>query len=62
MSPPAKKARTSGEGAAAPAAGPAGSGATGPDTVVVMDYGRGLHSFPFPLNLGLPCPFPLNLS
>jgi hypothetical protein len=24
--------------------------------------GRGLHSFPFPLNLSLPCPFPLNLS
>jgi hypothetical protein len=24
--------------------------------------GRGLHSFPFPLNLSLPCPFPPNLS
>ena len=24
--------------------------------------GRGLHSFPFLLNLSLPCPFPLNLS
>jgi hypothetical protein len=24
--------------------------------------GRGLHSFPFPLNLSLPCPFPLNCS
>jgi hypothetical protein len=24
--------------------------------------GRGLHSFPFPLNLSLLCPFPLNLS
>jgi len=24
--------------------------------------GRGLHSFPFPLNLSLPCPFPLNVS
>jgi len=24
--------------------------------------GRGLHSFLFPLNLSLPCPFPLNLS
>ena len=24
--------------------------------------GRGLHSFPFSLNLSLPCPFPLNLS
>jgi hypothetical protein len=24
--------------------------------------GRGLHSFPFPLNLNLLCPFPLNLS
>jgi len=23
---------------------------------------RGLHSFPFPLNLSLLCPFPLNLS
>ena len=23
---------------------------------------RGLHSFPFPLNLSLVCPFPLNLS
>jgi hypothetical protein len=23
---------------------------------------RGLHSFPFPLILSLPCPFPLNLS
>jgi len=22
--------------------------------------GRGLHSLPFPLNLSLPCPFPLN--
>ena len=25
-------------------------------------FGRGLHSFPFPLNLSLLCPFPLNLS
>jgi len=24
--------------------------------------GRGLHSFPLPLNLSFPCPFPLNLS
>jgi hypothetical protein len=24
--------------------------------------GRGLHSFPFPLNLSLLCPFPLNLG
>ena len=24
--------------------------------------GRGVHSFPFPLNLSLLCPFPLNLS
>jgi hypothetical protein len=24
--------------------------------------GRGLHSFPFPLNLSLPGAFPLNLS
>jgi len=24
--------------------------------------GRGSHSFPFPLNLSLPCPFPLDLS
>ena len=24
--------------------------------------GRGLHSFPFPLNLSLLCPFPLNVS
>ena len=24
--------------------------------------GRGLHSFPFPLNLSSLCPFPLNLS
>ena len=24
--------------------------------------GRGLHSFPFPLNLSSPWPFPLNLS
>ena len=24
--------------------------------------GRGLHSFPFPLKLSLPCPFPLNFS
>ena len=24
--------------------------------------GRGLHSFPIPLNLSLLCPFPLNLS
>ena len=24
--------------------------------------GRGLHSFPFPLNLSLLCPFPLDLS
>ena len=25
-------------------------------------HGRGLHSFPFPLNLSLLCPNPLNLS
>ena len=25
-------------------------------------HGRGLHSFPFPLDLSLLCPFPLNLS
>jgi hypothetical protein len=24
--------------------------------------GRGLHSFTFPLNLSVHCPFPLNLS
>ena len=24
--------------------------------------GRGLHSFPFPLNLSVLCPFPLNFS
>jgi hypothetical protein len=30
--------------------------------VAVLRAGRGLHSFPFPLNLSLPCPFPLNLS
>ena len=24
--------------------------------------GRALHSFPFPLNLSLPCPFPLDFS
>jgi len=29
---------------------------------LINDVGRGLHSFPFPLNLSLPCPFPLNLS
>jgi hypothetical protein len=28
----------------------------------VLIMGRGLHSFPFPLNLSLLCPFPLNLS
>jgi len=36
------------------------------ETVVMMHLsgvmGRGLHSFPFPLNLSLLCPFPLNLS
>jgi len=31
-------------------------------TLVAMHTGRALHSFPFPLNLSLPCPFPLNLS
>ena len=29
---------------------------------VVPPRGRGLHSFPFPLNLSLLCPFPLDLS
>jgi hypothetical protein len=29
---------------------------------LVRDAGKGLHSFPFPLNLSLLCPFPLNLS
>ena len=33
---------------------------------VLIDYdkatGRGLHSFPFPLNLSLLCHFPLNFS
>ena len=29
---------------------------------LMVDEGRGLHSFPFPLNLSLLCPFPLNLS
>jgi hypothetical protein len=27
-----------------------------------MGGGRGLHPFPFPLNLSLLCPFPLKLS
>ena len=27
-----------------------------------LSLGRGLHSFPFPLNLSLLCPSPLNLS
>jgi predicted esterase len=30
------------------------------ETLELVD-GRGLHSFPFPLNLSLLCPFPLNL-
>ena len=25
-------------------------------------HGKGLHSFPFPLNLSLRCPYPLTLS
>ena len=29
---------------------------------MLNDAGRGLHSFPFPLNLSLLCPCPLNLS
>jgi hypothetical protein len=43
--------------------GAAGSG--GPiaaEYAACVDIGRGLHSFPFPLNLSLLCPFPLDLS
>jgi hypothetical protein len=29
---------------------------------LTLDSSRGLHSFPFTLNLSLLCPFPLNLS
>ena len=34
------------------------------DSLAYLDHinGRGLHSFPFPLNLSLLSPFPLNLS
>jgi hypothetical protein len=32
------------------------------DTFFAPAVGRGLHSFPIPLNLSLPCPFPLKLS
>jgi len=31
----------------------------GPHLFTVYPHGRGLHSFPFPLNLSLLCPFPL---
>jgi hypothetical protein len=34
----------------------------GPVAAVGLGTGRGLHSFPFPLNLSLPCPFTLSLS
>jgi hypothetical protein len=41
-----------------------GSGAPGAAAAVrgQRRVGRGLHSFPFPLNLSLLCPVPLNLS
>jgi hypothetical protein len=30
--------------------------------IAALVYGRGLHSFTFPLNVSFFCPFPLNLS
>jgi hypothetical protein len=41
---------------------PAGSGGGDNYDDMYAMPGRGLHSFPFPLNLSLLCPFPLNLS
>ena len=34
----------------------------GPHLFTVYPHGRGLHSFPFPLNMSMSllCPFPLN--
>ena len=37
-----------------------GRGAESSDRSQHGAVGRGLHSLPFPLNLSLPCPFPLN--
>jgi len=36
--------------------------AVGGDSNIISGDGRGLHSFPCPLNLSTPCPFPLSLS
>jgi hypothetical protein len=46
---------------AARSRGSNGGGASGNDGHL-QDGGRGLHTFPFPLNLSLPCPFQLNVS
>jgi len=41
---------------------PAGNAAGGLAEAERVARGRGLHLFPFPLNLSLLCPIPLNLS
>jgi hypothetical protein len=39
------------------------AGTAAPAEITMRSPGtRGLHSFPFPLNLSLPCPFTLNYS
>ena len=53
------------DGAVDPCDAPVEPGAEASRLVRVADSlmaGRGLHSFPFPLNLSLLCPCPLNLS
>jgi len=54
--------REEGRGGAAPPGSLVLSCAAAMTALGSTPLSRGLHSFPFPLNLSLLCPFPLNLS